>query len=179
MKKKIAGLERPYTFSEFQRKMENMAKEQNFPCMSELDYFIVGFSEREQELDDWDIYFYSTTKHGGCEGIYTDFFIRRNGKEIEFATAKTLSEDDNSFINMHVFAAKFVILANNYVENHEDEFNWRGFDVKLRKNERPYGGWWCPTEEKAKQKADEILSEEKDVKIIIRDNRTRKVTEYN
>lgn len=71
-----------------------------------LDYF---HGDRDKEPKPYDDY-YTITRFGACEGIYTDFYVQREADESKehIATAKTLNEDDLSFIRMHELAAKVI-----------------------------------------------------------------------
>lgn len=76
-----------------------------FPFEEEygLDYFISD----DKEPKPYDL-FYSTTKFGNCEGIYTDFYVVREADQtpVHIATAKTLFDSDEAYIKMHELGAK-------------------------------------------------------------------------
>ena len=73
----------------------------------EIDYFSGDDRREPKQYDDY----YATTRFGACEGIYTDFFVMReeDGAKEHIATAKTLNEDNASFIKMHELAAKAIL----------------------------------------------------------------------
>lgn len=173
------GTERPFTFREFLNEVKDLAMKQNVEYMDNLDYFDVLCIEGNNKLDNSDFCIVSKTTFGGNEGIYADFYIARCGKEAHFATAKTLEESDDAFLGMSVMAAKVCLLANNYRKDNEDLFNWNGFDVSIVKagEPSPYG-WWCPTLENAKARAEEAKGNHPDAKVFIRDNSTRVKSEY-
>lgn len=72
-----------------------------------LDYFSGDQYREPKPYDDY----YATTRFGACEGIYVDFYVMReeDGAKEHIATAKTLNEDDASFIKMHELAAKAIL----------------------------------------------------------------------
>lgn len=175
MKKKIAGIERPYTFYEFFKIIEKIAKENNVPCINDLEYFST-YDYDGKTMNEDDVLFTSETNYGGCEGIYTVFYL--NGKEkVKFATAKNLSSNDDTYVNMHIFAAKVCLIANNYVwSDHSIEFNWTGYDVGYKKDGKIVYAWCCGKLENAKAKANEMREE--NYEVYIRDNATRKITPF-
>lgn len=180
-KKKIAGKERPYTFREFLRLIEDMAKSQDVPYLDQLDYFLADAYmkyPKENEILDYDFQMVSRTHFGGSEGIYTTFLIERYPKDVQFATAKTLGETDEDYIGMCAMAARICLIANTYVKKHTDEFDWTGFNVDFEKDGRPYGGYICGKIEQAEELAARMKKDEPSVKVTIRDNATRKVKEY-
>lgn len=165
MAKKIAGQDRPYTIAEFFSIVSNLV-EQSVP----LDYFNPSSLDKTLQNDDFIIV--SETTFGGNEGIYSDFYLRFGGERIDFATAKTLLEGDENFIAMHVFAAKFALVANRYIREHDEEFNWSGFNVYTEKDGKLVHQWWCGKIENAQRAASEL--KKRGEKTQIRDNSTRK-----
>lgn len=168
---KQAGIERPYTFSEFLGIVEKLAAEQKVEFLDKLDYFIA--SEKEEKITSDDIQVSSVTDFGGCEGIYSDFTINMSGENHRLFTAKTLYEDDESFIKMHIFAVKICLIAKNYIWHHREEFNWTGFDVGCIKDGKTIPAYFCYSKENAIQRAYEL--KEKGLTPVIRDNETRKI----
>ena len=176
---KMPGTERPFSFLDFLNVLKKFAKEQNVEALDSLDYFDVLLIEGEKKLDTPDFYIVSKTAFGGCEGIYSDFYIVWNGKEERFATAKTLEESDDAFLAMSLMAAKVCLIANNYVKHHEDQFNWKGFDVRTERDGKLSPcGWWCPSLENAKARAAMQKKDCPDAKVFIRDNATRESSEF-
>ena len=74
--------------------------------------------------------------------------------------------------------ADFVIEERRFVENHLDDFTWRGMDVIPFNNDGKKGAfsYTCSNMERAMQRKDELLL--KYSKVVVRDNRTRKETVY-
>ncbi|MDD6017067.1 MAG: hypothetical protein PUC18_12485 [Prevotellaceae bacterium] len=131
-KKKQAGTERPYTWYEFFRIIRNIVEEEQVVMHDELDYFDTDnhWSDKPIDLSYWDWWVVSETQFGGNEGVYTDFYMRLEGEpRRHIATAKTLNEGDKAYVNMHEFGARVCLAINKYVREHEDEFNWSGYDV--------------------------------------------------
>lgn len=177
--KNMPGTERPFSFHEFLDEVKNIANEQGVKCLDRLDYFDVLCLDGKKTLDFSDFSIVSKTTFGGCEGIYSDFYIVRDGKEERFATAKTLEESDDAFVDMSVMAARVCLVANNYVRRNEELFNWSGFDVTISKDgvTSPCG-WWCASLEKAKARAAEERRRCPGAKVSIRDNSTRAILEF-
>lgn len=171
MSKKKPGTERPYTFSEFLSIVEKLAAGNGVEFIEQLDYFLA--SEREAKIVRDDCTITSVTRYGGSEGIYSGFTIKQGGEEQRLFTAKTLWESDEAFVKMHVFAANIVLIADRYIKEHGEEFNWSGYDVGYTNDKGamvPY--FWCATKEQATARAAEV--KEKGLAAYIRDNETRK-----
>ena len=182
-KNKVAGKERPYTFYEFQQIIMKLCKEQNVPCIDDIDYFSAKGSwvsniEPQSFVNDYDIDVVSETTFGSCEGIYSHFYIWMRGKEFDFAVAKNLSSTDETFLNMSIFAAKFCLLARNYTWEHEQEFNWSGYDVGYEDESGKFVVLMiCGRKESAESYAREYKNQ--GLKAIIRDNSTKKETIFS
>ena len=189
MAKKIAGKERPYDYREFFYLVLELAKQQghDFEIEANLDYFNAYYKydiELHKDiygvLEDIEWYLLSETHFGYNEGIYTHFYIRRYSYQeqkfvrFDFATAKTLGTRDEDYLAMHTMAARFELLAKDYVDKHQEEFNWKGYDVTGYKDGRTYGGWYCPRKENSEKRAEELLQAGADY-VTIRDNRSREI----
>ena len=177
---KVPGKLRPYTFHEFLSLVENIAKEQNVPCINELDYFYAEgnwFSE-QKFVDDYDLDVLSETHFGGSEGIYTRFYLWMHGKKIDFACAKNLGESEEDFINMHIFAAKVCLIARKYTWEHQEDFNWSGYDVGYEKDGKFVVRVICESIERAKLNAEEFKRQGYE-KVIIRDNAEKKIINFS
>lgn len=175
---KAGGVERPYTFMEFKEIIEDLCREQKVPCIDSLDYFSAKGSwmssiQPQLFVDDYDIDVVSETTFGSCEGIYSHFYIWMHGEKIDFAVAKNLSRTDESFLDMSIFAAKFCLLARKYTWEHEQEFNWSGYDVGYEdENGKFVARVICGKLESAKSHAKEYKKQGH--KAVIVDNSTKK-----
>lgn len=119
---------RPFTYGEFFDMLMEQAKSQNAPCINDLDYADVNFLLRGRDFTFADAEIRSVTSFGGSEGIYTDFFLLCNdGRRLEFATAKTLLEDDETFVAMHTFAGMVTLIGNRYIRQHIQDFVWTDY----------------------------------------------------
>ncbi len=129
--KKQAGVERPYTWYEFLKIIQGLLKEQNVKCHDQLDYFSADWKEQNKpiELGLWDWWIVTETDFGGSEGVYTDFYVRIDNERRHVFTAKNLGGGKDDYIGMHEFAARTCLIIRDYVQQHEDEFNWTGYDV--------------------------------------------------
>ena len=189
--KKQAGTERPYNFYEFVGLVIGICKEQGHDLEAEarLEYFT---ADEEHEGDKWyyrdivdiDWNLISRTVYGGSEGIYTVFYMerydydKRETVRYRMATAKNCSRSDEDYMAMHVMAARFELAANNYIDKHMEDFNWRGYDVKGYKDGKKWGGWWCPSRPNADKRAVEMIGDGADY-VTIRDNKTRETEKFN
>lgn len=132
MEKKLAGTERPYTWHEFLSIIRSIMEQQNVVMHDHLDYFDADWecAYKPIDLSVWDWHVVSETDFGGSEGIYSGFYVRMQGEPLRrIATAKTLKEGDDAYVAMHEFAARVCLAIRHYVSDHEDEFNWTGYDV--------------------------------------------------
>lgn len=169
MDNKKAGIERPYTFSEFLNIIEAAAKDKKLDYIDNLDYFNCSDRQEHIETDDFDVR--SDTHFGGSEGIYTSFTIN-TGTDIKcLAVMKTLGESDEDYIKMHVLAANICLLIKDYVRKHEDEFNWTGYNVSYVKDVRTIPNMWCGSLKNATRYAAELRNKGYDA--VIRENATR------
>ena len=89
-KKKVAGVERPYSPRKLGELLCDYIVQGGFEESTNLDYFSPSHDdETEIKKESFDIF--SITKFGSNEGIYTSFYIEYYGeKRISLMTAKTL-----------------------------------------------------------------------------------------
>ena len=132
-KKKRPGIERPFTFEELCSLAEKEAKSQSIPYFDELDYFSPLNDDNEIITIDFDIL--CRVHRGGNEGIYAYFYFRfSDGKELNFAVAKTLGGQDSDYISMHTLAGHICLIIEKYIEEHLCEFSWCKYtDIKKRR----------------------------------------------
>ena len=175
-KKKIAGIDRPFKFWEFQSLVEKIAKEQNIEGFDIQEYFGTASMSRDEEIRDISFDVTTETCFGSCEGIYTDIVFWKNGERKRFAVAKTLSRRDEDFVKMSVFGAKIVLIIRKYIDEHEDEFTFSGFNVGHERDGKKLCEWICGSIESAKEKAREVQDFYGNA--WIRDNSTRKFVKF-
>ena len=170
---KQAGIDRPYSCYEFKKIIERLAKEANIVMLDSLDYFLPY--DGDKLLNRNDLYIISKTDFGSNEGIYTDFYSFGSDGEKCLMVAKTLLQDDEAFVKMHEFAARVTLLANNYINTHNDEFNWTDYDLGVKGNDGViHWVYMCDDENYVRFVSE--LHEKHDV-VYVRDNATRKITE--
>lgn len=177
-KNKQAGTERPYTWYEFISIIRNIVEEQNVKYHDQLDYFDTDWhwADKPIDLSVWDWHVVSETDFGGCEGVYSDFYVRMDGEpRRHIATAKTLSEGDEAYVAMHEFAARVCLAIRHYVSEHQDEFNWTGYDVGYWEGDKRVTHMLAHEYNNAKKYAYEL--KQKGYKAWIRDNATRNYEE--
>ena len=170
MSSRKAGLERPYTAEEFLRIVRNIAEEKKLDYIDQLDYLL---AEHDCKMTTDDADFRSDTHFGGCEGIYTVIKLVIDGRTISLFTAKTLGESQEDYIKMHVLAANLCLIARRYVDEHDDEFNWTGFDVYYVRDGKINPYMWCGKKENALSHARTLSDKGYDA--IVRDNATREI----
>lgn len=177
-KKLQAGTERPYTWDELRRVIEDICKEQGIVMYDKLDYFTTSIyqDDKDEPIEDIEWNIVSETDFGGSEGIYTDFCVWKNGKRNHVWTAKTLYDGKDDYVKMHEFGARVCLAVMDYVDSHGDEFNWRGYDVGYYDNgeRKPY--IWTADANRAMAYAKEAMATYG--KAYIRDNKTRKYEEF-
>ena len=174
-KNKQVGTERPWTPREFMRMIENEANEQKVPYLDHLDYVLGEHDEHIMAPHNYPE-ITSLTHWGGSEGIYTGFYIRNyDGEDVQIGTMKTLGGSDYDYIAMHTLAGYMCVIANRYIDSHQDEFQWYGYDVRymdIYGNNCGYCGFH--TFEDAEQRAKELKA--KGMKnVTVRNNETRKI----
>lgn len=176
--KKQAGTERPYTWYEFLRIVRNIVEEQQIVMHDELDYFDADWQQQNKPIDlgVWDWWLTSRTDFGGSEGVYSDFYVRMDGGESRHVfTAKTLDGSREAYVKMHEFAARVCLVVRDYVKEHEDEFNWTGYDVGYWENEERTTYMLAHKHENAMKYALEL--KQKGRRAWIRDNEKREYQE--
>ncbi len=172
--KKQAGTERPYTWYEFLKIIRNIAEEQKIVMHDELDYFDADFelSDKPIDLGVWDWWLTSKTDFGGNEGVYSDFYASiEGGERRHLFTAKTLDGSREAYVKMHEFAARVCLIVRDYVEKHDDEFNWSGYDVGYWKDDKRVTYMLSHKRDNALKYAHELKS--KGERAWIRDNEKR------
>ena len=172
--RKQAGTERPYTWYEFLSVIRNIVEEQKIVMHDELDYFDADryWNDKPIDVSVWDWSIVSETDFGGCEGIYTDFYLRIEGEpRRHIATAKSLRDADEDYVKMHEFAARVCLAIRHYVDGHEDEFNWTGYDVGYWEGDKRVTHMLAHKLENAQRYAYEL--KRKGRKAWIRDNAKR------
>lgn len=176
-KKKRPGIERPFTFAELCSLVEKEAKNKGIPYFDELDYFSPLNEDKQVTTNIFDIL--CRVHKGSNEGIYAFFYFRfSDGKELDFAVAKTLGEQDRDYISMHTLAGHICLIIGKYIEEHLYEFTWCKYNVILVKDGIPYRGYCYCTEKRAYGLAEEAKRKEPDVKVLIRNNEAKKLIEY-
>jgi len=174
--KKQAGTERPYTFREFTQIIEGIAKERNVPYFDQLDYICSEWYEGKV-IDDPYAEITANTHWGGSEGIYTTLNIRNHeGEDIRICTCKTLGEKDEDYIAMSTMAGHLCCIANRYIREHEDEFNWKGYDIDYADKDGLRGGYCQMSYERAHERARELKA--KGCTGTIRNNETRETETF-
>lgn len=162
---------KPYTHNEFLSLITAIVKERNLDYFDQLDYIIA--SDRENTLTSEEISLRSDTHWGSCEGVYTSFFIRTRKGDTNIFTAKTLGESNDDYIKMHILAANICLIADEYVRDHGEEFNWEGYDVSSVKDGQVRREMWCHEKDNALGYAEALKNNGYGYQI--RDNRTRKI----
>lgn len=180
MNKKQAGTDRPYTIEEFAEKLIAIAEKKDYCKDMGLDYFIPDRFHSDGEITRWDgfdVTFKLT--FGGSEGIYVDFYLDcGQGKVVDFATAKTLKESKEAFIEMSKFAAQFVLDAFDYLHLHHDEFDWSGWNVGVSAESGIFWYVTCYDYDRVQWYVGDLKKKHPKEKIYVKDMRTRKVEEF-
>lgn len=145
-----------------------------------LDYGIGDDASQEILAETFDII--PRVNFGGCEGIYLDIRLEDpsgqsfgNGKKaIILGTYKTLCKKKEDYVAMSILGAEFVFALNEFVWEHEDEFNWTGYDVSLYADGNPAGKIWVLRDEAARKRARDFLTNHPSGEVRIRDNKSGK-----
>ena len=177
-KKKQAGTECPYTWWEFLKIIRNIVEQQKIVMHDNLDYFDANSHWENKPIDlgvlDWCLT--SQTDFGGSEGVYSDFYVRiDNEPRRHVFTAKTLDGSKDAYVKMHEFAARVCLIARDYVDKHQDEFNWTGYDVGFWQGDKRTTFVLAHKRNNALNYANELKS--CGYKVWIRNNENRKYEE--
>ena len=178
-KKKIAGIDRPYTSIDLGKIIDRYIEEGNWENKACLDYYSTwDINETEIVSEAFDSF--SITTFGSNEGIYTDFYIEYQGKEkICLLTAKTLGTTKEYYVNMHEMAADVGYKFNEFVCKNLDNFLWSGYSVSFVDKDGTEHNWViCGNMERVAYNANELRKEHGATKVFYVDNYTRKKHEY-
>lgn len=108
------------------------------------------------------------------EGIYLDITLEGDcgddRDKVHLGTFKTLYTDKASFKQMSELNAEFVYELKYFVEDHEEDFNWTGFDVHPYKDDKKMSGYWCPAETKVENLIKNLFERYEYDYIIVTDN---------
>ena len=178
-KKKVAGIERPYTPKTLGELLCDYLVQGGFDEKLALDYFSPSYDdEREIKSECFDMY--SITDFGSNEGIYTSFYIEYDGeKRIRIMTAKTLSTDKESYVKMHEMAANVCFSFHKFAERNLNRFIWSGYNVSFKLGKTEHNYVWCYSMERVGINANEIRKKYPKAKVYYVDCYTRKKYKYN
>ncbi len=178
-KKKVAGIERPYTPVDLGKVIYRLIEEGDWGNKACLDYFIPEkYNETEIVSEEFDSF--SITTFGPCEGIYTDFFIKYRGKEkICLLTAKTLGESEEYFVKMHEMAAHIDYKFDQFVRKNLGNFLWSGYSISyLGKDGKEHDYVIIGSVERVAYYANELRKNYGVTRVFYMDNYTRNKSEY-
>ena len=147
-----------------------------------LDYELSEYEPAEIKTCDYILK--NSLRYGGSEGIYLKLWIEyfEGSQKIcrSLGTFNTLEDDREAMHAMADLLADFILEEHKYVKSHYDDFIWDGADVYAinEKGEKSKWSYTCMDMDSALQRKDELLKEYPHIIIIVRDNATRKITEY-
>lgn len=177
-KKKVAGVDRPYTAKEIGEMLCDWIKEGDFERKACLEYFDTKFSD-DAEIKREDFRFYSITDFGSCEGIYTTFYIEHTGEErIWVMCAKTLDDSEQGYVNITDMAARLCYRFHKFASNHIDRFIWYGYDLSSVSDGKEKTFLWCPSMDRVNINAKVFHDREPNSKLFYTDMATREKKEY-
>lgn len=179
-KKKVAGVDRPYTAKEIGEMLCDWIKEGDFERKAGLDYFSTSLVP-ETEIKREDFKFYALTDFGNCEGIYTDFYIDyvESGERINVMTAKTLYTSEQDFVNMSEMGARLCCRFHKFVNSDIERFMWYGYNISYTDEEgkeREY--CWSFSMERVAKNALYLHKKHGNIKVFYTDMATRVKKEY-
>ena len=178
MKKKIAGIERPYSPRKLGELLCDYIVQGRFDESAKLDYFSPN-DDDDTEIKEETFSIFSITDFGSNEGIYTRFYIEYfAGKRIRLMTAKTLGETKGDYVNMHVMAANICYSFNEFVSRNIERFRWYGYSVSYSVGgvEKEY--CWCGGDAGLAEQANYLHEKFPNAKVYFVDMSTRKKKEY-
>ena len=169
----------PYTTKELFNIIDKKLKEKGM-LPGILDYGLPEHSDIQIKSYEWDLI--GIVNFGSSEGIYLDLYCYGNtGNEkdkIPVGTYKTLERSREAYKVMGALCADFVYECFDFVNRAMDDFTWTGYDVSVVKNGEKTPVYEVTTMERALECADKLASKEDVEKVILRENATRKETEY-
>ena len=158
-KKKIAGLDKPYSLYDLGVILERYIEEGDFERKVGLEYFIPS-NDSGTKLTKCEFDFYFRVKPGGSEGIYASFYVEGyNSEPMRVLCAKTLYEDEEHFVKMSEMAARVTFRFHKFVDKNLECFIWEGFKLEYYKDGVYWGGLYCSSIERAEKEASEYLKE--------------------
>lgn len=173
-KKKVAGLERPYSPRKLGELLCDYIVQGGFENSAKLDYFSPSYDD-ETEIKKETFEIYSITDFGSNEGIYTSFYIEYPGeKRIRLMCAKTLGESKEYYVNMHMMAANVCYSFYKFVDRNIDCFIWYGYDILYTIGDKEHSYCWSYSIERVEANAREILKKYPKAKVFYVDCYTRK-----
>lgn len=173
-------MKRPMTTKEYFKTICKILSEKGKIPKNILDYFLP--TSKEIPIKTYEFNLKNNLDYGGSEGIYLDLFISFTSKEekklCSLGTFKTLQEDAKAMHTMATLLADFLIEGCSYVNQHLDDFTWKGFDVHILGEDGTTSSWGytCSDIETAKKRKEKLLQSYPQV--VIRNNATRKETIY-
>lgn len=177
-KKKIAGVDRPYTSKEIGEMLCEWIREGGFETKACLDYFST-YLVPDVEITREDFKFYAITDFGHCEGIYTDFYLEyQDGKRIDVLCTKTLGTSEQDFVNMSEMGARLCYRFYKFVNSDINRFTWYGYCISYTDGGSECAYCWSPNMERVAYNASEIRKKYPGAKVYYTDMATRKKKEY-
>lgn len=169
----------PYTTKELFNIVDKKLKEKGM-LPGILDYGLPENADILIKSYEWDLI--GIVNFGSSEGIYLDLYCYGNtGNEkdkIPVGTYKTLERSREAYKTMGALCADFVYECLDFVNSNMDDFTWKGYDVSVVKNSKKTPAYEVQEWARAMQCAEKLAKDENVGKVIVRDNATRKETEY-
>ena len=177
-KKKVAGLERPYSPRKLGELLCDYIVQGGFEESANLDYFSPS-DDDVTEIKREDFNMFSITDFGSNEGIYTSFYIEYPGeKRIRLMCAKTLGESKEYYVNMHLMAANICYSFKKFVDRNLDRFMWYGYDISYVVGGKEVNYCWSPNMDRVDFNAEIIRKKFPKARVYYVDCYTRKKHKY-
>lgn len=178
MKKKIAGIERPYSPRSLGELLCDYLLQGGFDQSACLDYFSPS-DDDVTEIKREDFNMFSITSFGSNEGIYTSFYIEYYGeKRIRLMVAKTLGTSKEYYVNMHLMAANICYSFNKFVDRNLDRFMWYGYDISYVVGGKEVNYCWIPNMDRVDFNAEIIRKKFPKARVYYVDCYTREKHKY-
>ena len=173
--KSMKTRKKPYMNEELFEVIVDILKKKNL-LPDILDYHLAErHDSKEIRSYEWDTI--GIINFGGSEGIYLDVYaqgeIGNNESKVRLGTFKTLNRSREDFYIMAKLQTDFVYETRDFVNDHIDDFEWTGYNVRFYKGDKRTIGYTTGSKEGINRLLKRHIESDFDY-VVITDNATCK-----